>query len=569
MNKKLIKCVIASALSLSLLSSCTNNQEGDAVKNADVSENKPAPSEGGSKNLIVLIGDGMGPAQISLTRLYQQQYHDKDKLALDEILVGTNTTYAGDSSYSGESGIVTDSAASATALSTGHKTYNGAISVTNENVAKPVASVIEAAELQGKATGIISTARLTHATPAAYSSHVRHRDNENGIAAQYVDSGVDVFFGGGERHFAASKGKAKFEKTKREDGEDLVGAFRDNGYEIVYNKEELSKASGDKLVGFFNDSHVPFNLDREGDSVPTLSQQLEKAISVLEKDEDGFVIMLEGGRIDHAGHANDIHSVIQEILEFDAAVQTALDFAKKDGETSVMVTADHETGGLTIGSQGTYDAYFDVFKAANASSETIAGDLDEAADANTVREIVKKYTGIEDLTDKEVNLILSGNLWDGSVSSYGREGAFNAVIAKRALIGWTGHGHTGVDVNVYAYGPVAQFVKGHTDNTGFAKAGAKVLGLDLEAATKKLQEKYLYPKYIETRNGKTLFPAEDLAKALGSSFEATDKASVEIEGEVFNGELDNGKVYLPLEAFSALTGKALQWDQLSGRIVLP
>lgn len=576
MKKKLFHGIIPLLLILSLfLSACTSNTGGNSNASASSSDKKTASTAAGeaqSKNLIVLIGDGMGPAQVSLTRYYAQQYLDKDKLALDEILVGTNTTYAGDSaSYTGESGIVTDSAASATAFGTGHKTYNGAIAVTNEEVAKPVASIIEAAELQGKSTGLITTARLTHATPAAYASHVRHRDNENAIAAQYVESGVDVFLGGGERHFTASEEKANFGATKREDGEDLVAAFRDKGYDVVFDKKELEKASGDKLVGFFNDSHIPYNLDREGDSTPSLSELLEKAISVLEKNDEGFVIMLEGGRIDHAGHANDIHSVIQETLEFDAAVKTALDYAKEKGDTSVMITSDHETGGLTIGSQNTYDVYFDVFKAIEASSEIIGKELKEAAeatDANAVREIVKKYTGIEDLTDEEVNLILEGKLWDGSVSSYGAEGGFNSVIAKRALVGWTGHGHTGVDVNVYAYGPVAELVKGHTDNTDFAKAGAAVLGLDLEAATKKLQEKYLYPKFIETRDGEVLFPAKDLAEALGENLDAKE-ASAEINGETFTGEIDNDTVYLPLEAFSALTGKDLVWDELSGRIILP
>lgn len=154
-----------------------------------------------SKNLIVLIGDGMGPSQVTLSRLYAQKYENMAQLHMDSYLVGTNSTYAAPSYDGKSSGVITDSAASGTAFATGNKTYNGAISVTNEKVAKPVASVIEAAKTEGKSTGIISTARLTHATPAVYATHVRSRGNENAIASQFLESDVDVLIGGGEYHF--------------------------------------------------------------------------------------------------------------------------------------------------------------------------------------------------------------------------------------------------------------------------------------------------------------------------------------------------------------------------------
>jgi alkaline phosphatase len=540
-----------------------------------------------SKNLIVLIGDGMGPAQITLTRLYAQKYLGQDRLFLDDYLVGMNTTYAGDSSYKGQTGIVTDSAASATAFGTGHKTYNGAIAVTNEDVAKPVASIIEAAELAGKSTGLISTARITHATPAAYASHVRQRGMENAIATQYVESGVDVLLGGGERHFAANAESAQFGKTKRKDGQDLLGKFKNNGYEVVFNKEDLTNFEGDKLIGFFDDSHIPYNLDRESET-PELADQLNKAMEVLEKNEKGFVIMLEGGRIDHAGHANDAHSVIQETLEFDRAFKAAVDYAKKNPGTSVMVTADHETGGLTIGSLSQYNAFLDVIKNQTASSEKIGNELKDAMDASQVQDILKKYTGIEDMSKKEIELILAGKEWNGMESSYGREGSFNAVMAYRSLIGWTGHGHTGVDVGVWAFGPITDNVMGQTDNTDLAKEGAKTLGLDLAAATAKLQAKYMYPKFLETREGIAIFPVKSLGEAMGlevtwdtENFRALVKGSkgtvsvnprdarAEINGTAYQGVTDNATLYLPLEVFEALTGLDLTWDSESERVVLP
>lgn len=574
--KKILGTTLATGLLASSILGVGMNEQKSVKAEAQGAE---------SENLIVLIGDGMGPAQVTLTRLYAQKYLNQDKLTLDDILVGMNSTYAGDSSYKGQSGVVTDSAASATAFGSGVKTYNGAISVTNEEVAKPVASIIEAAEEMGKSTGLISTARITHATPAAYASHVRQRGMENAIARQYVDAGVEVLLGGGERHFTADAETAKYGKTKRKDGLNLVDMFVENGYSVAYNKEELLNADGDKLIGFFDDSHVPYNLDR-GSETPALVDQLTKAIQVLEKDEDGFVIMLEAGRIDHAGHANDIHSVVKETLEFDEAVKAALDYAKADGNTSVMVTADHETGGLTIGSLSQYDTHFDIFKNVSASSYKIGKELKDLESADQVRSIVKKYTGIDNLTEEEVNLILDGKEWDGRPSKYGREGSFNAVMSYRTLVGWTGHGHTGVDVGVYAYGPVTKYVTGFTDNTDFAKAGAKVIGADLNAATAKLQSKYLYPKFVVERNGDVVFPGRSLGEALGVSvewngskgkaefngtagtFEVSPSATmVTVNGKEYKVVNDNKSLYFPLEVFEALTGKELTWDELSERIV--
>ncbi len=595
MQKK--KRLIAVSLSLTLLigiitffsikgiSQTTSNVEKDrntVVAKGDVTSTS---AKGQSKNLIVLIGDGMGPPQITLSRIYGQKYENIEKLALDQHLIGLNSTHADDSPDSEQSGIVTDSAASGTAFATGNKTYNGAVSVTNEEVAKPVASVIEAAQLAGKATGIVSTARITHATPAVYAAHVRSRNNENAIASQYAASGVDVLLGGGERHFVAEEANATFGEASREDGIDLVKQFKENGYEIVFDKQRMEQVKGNKLLGLFNDSHIPYNLDRDEQTIPTLKEQLEKAISILEKNEKGFVLMVEGGRIDHAGHANDLHSIAKETLEFDEAFQAAIDYAKKDGSTSVIATADHETGGLTIGSQNIYDAYFDVFQKVKASSEVIGEELKEANSADEIRQIVKKYTEIDDLTEEEIELIMSGNLPDGSPSSYEREGSFNAVIAKRAVFGWTGHGHSGVDVGVYGYGPAAELLRGFTDNTDFAKAGATALGLDLGKATATLQEKYLYPKFLLTSDKKFLLPVESLSEELGFTVKKDNGVytlegagqSVKVEKETkkltieqvtYPVEFDGDQLYVTIDVIDYLTESSLEWDELSERIVV-
>lgn len=532
-----------------------------------------------SENLIVLIGDGMGQPQVTLSRLYAQEYEEIEKLYMDDYLVGMNSTRADRSLDGEESGVVTDSAASGTAFATGNKTYNGAVSVTNEMIAKPVASVLEAAKEAGKSTGLISTARLTHATPAVYASHVRSRDNENAIASQYLEAGVDVLIGGGESYFVGEEKETKFGESKREDGQNLVKAFKEKGYKIAHNKEELQEAEGDQLLALLSDSHVPYGLDRD-ESIPNLKEQLEKALEILEGNDEGFVIMVEAGRIDHAGHANDIHSVVRELLEFDEAFKTAVDYAEKTGNTSVIATADHETGGLTIGSNDVYEVYFEAFKNVTASSEVIGKELEEAKSSDEIKEIMKKYAGIEDLSKKELAQLEKA---DGKESS--REDVFNVIIAERSNIGWTGHGHTGVDVGVYGYGPAAELLFGFNDNTDFAKAGATALGLDMEKASKALQVKYAYPLYEESENGELLFPVEGLEELLGIHVKVSEKnidvsgkdvrlsvkqdaKEIKIDQATYGIVVKEKQLYIPFELLQTLATPKITWDGLSERIVM-
>lgn len=535
-----------------------------------------SPGKASSKNLIVLIGDGMGPAQISAARYYQQYVKGVKSLNLDPYYVGQATTYAdrGEDGGTVVSGIVTDSASAGTAFATGHKTYNAGISVSNEDVSKPFASVIEAAEASGKATGLVTTARITHATPAVYASHVRSRDNENAIASQYLDSGVDVLFGGGKSFFVT-----KEEKGKRTD-KNLIPEFKAKGYKVVEDAQSLKSltAKDTKVLGLFGGSHVDYVPDRKAET-PSLAAMTSKALEVLSADEDGFAIMIEGGRIDHAGHANDLPTLVQEALDFDAAFKVAIDFAKKDGNTSVVVTADHETGGLSLSRDNIYEINIDLWDKQKHSSEYLVGALNEAKTLADVKKIVADNTWITDLTDEEAQYIL-----DGDGSSYKREGGYNAVISKRLLVGWSGHGHSAVDVGVWAYGPIAEKLKGQVDNTEIAVAGAEVIGVDLAKATAELQSRHIYPKFKINRDKEVLYPAKALTEALGGTYqESGATATLTVSGKSLkidlggkaakaNGkytiDVDNGTLYLPLGAFNELTGKTLKWDTLSERILL-
>ncbi|MEK4061072.1 MULTISPECIES: alkaline phosphatase [Paenibacillus] len=571
--KKLMKSVVIGGLAAAVVSGATLAGAAQSAKTSG------GAAKAQSKNLIVLIGDGMGPAQISAARYFQQYTKGVSHLNLDPYYVGQATTYADRGEDGGKivSGIVTDSASAGTAFATGHKTYNAGISVSNEDVSKPFASIIEAAETSGKATGLVTTARITHATPAVYASHVRSRDNESAIASQYLESGVDVLMGGGKQFFVT-----KDEKGKRTD-KNILPDFKAEGYTVVENKTALNAltSKNSKVLGLFGSSHVAYVPDRTAE-IPSLATMTSKALNILSADKEGFVMMIEGGRIDHAGHANDLPTLVQEALDFDAAVKTAIDFAKKNGNTSVVVTADHETGGLSLSRDNIYEINIDLWDKQKHSSESLAAALEAAQTPEEIRSIVTANTWITDLTDEEVAQIMEG---DGS--SYKREGAYNAVVSKRLLVGWSGHGHSAVDVGVWAYGPIAEQVKGQVDNTEIAKAGASILGLDLNKRSAELQSQYVYPKFKISRDNKVLYPAEALIKALGGTYKGdaaaakltlqknvidvnlTDKtAKLNGKAASYIVDIDNGVLYLPLSAFSQLKGTTLTWDALSERIKL-
>ncbi|AOZ94358.1 alkaline phosphatase [Paenibacillus crassostreae] len=569
---KIFKRIAVGGLALSIVATGTFILENH---NSTVS----AATKESSKNLIVLIGDGMGPAQVAATRYYQEHETGKMALNLDPYYVGQATTYAdrGDDGGVIVSGIVTDSASAGTAFATGNKTYNAAISVSNEEVSKPFASVIEAAELSGKATGLVTTARITHATPAVYATHVRSRDNESAIASQYLASGVDVLLGGGQSFFVT-----KDENGKRTD-KNIIPDFQAKGYKLVQKAADLKALSSEnsKVLGLFGGSHVSYVPDRTEDT-PSLEAMTTKALEILSTNKNGFAVMIEGGRIDHAGHANDLPTMIQETLDFDAAFKVAIDFAKKDGNTSVVVTADHETGGLSLSRDNIYEVNIDLWDQQKNSSESLVKALEAAQSIAEIKKIVQGNTWITDLTDEEAQIIM-----DGDGSSYKREGGYNAVVSKRLLVGWSGHGHSAVDVGVWAYGPIASQVKGQIDNTQVALASASVIGVDLKKATAELQSKYLYPKFKISRENEVLYPAEALVKALGGTYSSTNgiakmgfnKNNIDINTKTnsieMNGkklsltlDLDNGTIYLPLTAFNQLTGKSMKWDSLSERLVL-
>lgn len=274
------------------------------------------------RNVIYLIGDGMGLAQVSATILETGQPLNIERAQY----VGLQKTYS--SSHK-----VTDSAASGTALSTGTKTYNAAIGVDPDTL--PLRSILEKASERGLSTGLIATYRITHATPAAFIGHVEHRDMEQEIAADFLKTNITFFAGGGRDMF-----------EEREDGRNLSEELKENGYQIVYTMDQLNGVTEGKVAGLMQEAHFPRIIN--GRDPEFLVKTTEKALDILSQNTQGFFIMIEGSQIDGGGHANSVEEVVTETVDFDLAVKAAFDFADRTPGTLVVVTADHETGGLTI-----------------------------------------------------------------------------------------------------------------------------------------------------------------------------------------------------------------------------
>lgn len=277
-------------------------------------------------NIILFIGDGMGVSHITAGKIV------KGYLNLERFkVVGLFTTHA-------HNALVTDSAAGATALATGYKTYNGAISVSHDK--SPLKTIVEYAEEKGKATGLAVSCSVTHATPAAFVAHVDDRSKNNIIAEHISKSGVDVLFGGGYGYFIPQS----TDGSKREDEKDLIAELSKRTKVVRSAEEFLELGDVDSAAGLFTAGHPP----KESDRSPSLHVLTKKAIKILSKNKSGFFLMVEGSQIDWAGHQNNKEDIIAEMLDFDNAVGVGLDFADKNPHTLVVVTADHETGGFAI-----------------------------------------------------------------------------------------------------------------------------------------------------------------------------------------------------------------------------
>ncbi len=315
------------------------------------------------RNVILMIGDGMGPQQVGLITLYAHMLRERgDPVAHAgalEALLDRGTM--GVMQPKPHGALVTDSACASTQIAAGVDSLPNMLGLDAEG--QPIVTVIDGARALGKSQGLVSDTRITHATPAGFFAKALQRDDENAIAEQAVSSGVDVMFSGGLRHFipknassdslkqyGLTDSQVRTVRSTREDDKDLLREARARGYEVLLSPEHLIETSGAKVLGLFANSAMESALSGKQRAKgfqatePNLRQMSVRALELLDQNPKGFFLMIEGGQIDWAGHANDAGWLLQEMLRFSEALDGVLKWMEGRTDTLLIVTADHETG---------------------------------------------------------------------------------------------------------------------------------------------------------------------------------------------------------------------------------
>ncbi|MFH0893834.1 MAG: alkaline phosphatase [Bacteroidota bacterium] len=446
------------------------------------------------RNVILLIPDGTSTSVLSLARWYKyaQSPSDNCKLAVDPYICGLVHTYSSDAP-------IGDSAPTSSCYATGMPSQTGfvatyPVSVAGRDLVKldpsrayqPLTTVLEAAKLKKKSTGIVVTCHFPHATPADFSAHTPERDLYFPIATQMVYNNLDVMMGGGQNYL---------DPKVRTDGQNLVNVLKKRGYTVANNVKGFKALNPrDTLVwSLLTKEDFPYDLDRKflNDSLPSLETMTNAALRILNQNPNGFFLMVEGSKIDWAAHANDPTGIITEFLAFDDAVKAALSFARIDGNTAVIVCPDHGNSGISMGNSGTNKGY-DTISLKNIYGPVLTSRITNSAfysqltrsnktpGNEEIRATYKSEFGINDATDKEIKSIGDSIKSPKMVSRYALK-----ALNSRTNIGFTTTGHTGEDVFLAMYHPRNYRLNGLAYNTDINKYICEVLNLpSLDSLTK-------------------------------------------------------------------------------------
>jgi len=432
-------------VALLILSGCGTTPSSTLTK---VNTNYP-------KNIIMMVGDGMGPSYTTAYRYFNDDPTTKEveRTVFDRLLVGMAST-----SPAKIDGYVTDSAASATALSTGVKTYNEAIAVDANK--QPLETLFEKARKAGKNTGLVVTSPINHATPAAFMVHNESRYNKDELADAFFDERTggkfraDVMLGGGLKYF------------KRDD-RDLVAEFAQAGYQTINSMEQLSSLdyNNNRVLGLFADSGLPSRLNDKNKN--RLQKQTIAAIRLLEQQDAGFVLLIEGSQIDWAGHDNNIANAMAEMSDFAQTMSWVEKYVKDHPDTLMVATADHNTGGMTLSSGEVFKWQPHWLKNITMSPYKMAKSI---VNGTLKLDNIATVLGFE-LTSDEINSLETAR----NSSTDDLDVAIKILLDKRTNTGWTTVGHTAVDVQVFATGKRSELFIGHQDNTDIGKKLLKLL----------------------------------------------------------------------------------------------
>ena len=428
---------------------------------AEASERRseaPSPIVQAPTAVVMLVGDGLGFSQIALARYASRARGER--LAFEAMPVtGLVSTWSA-------SNVVTDSGAAATAFAAGVKTDNRFLGL--DPARRPVRTLGEAAKEAGWRVGYVTTTRITHATPACFYAHHGDRYDEQTVAAQLLDADVDVALGGGLASFLPT-----LEGGTRTDGRDLVAEARSRGIEVQTRPETPHWDGNGRLLGLYARSHLAYELDDRNlppeRRDPTLATLARVALDGLSRSGQPFFLMIEGGRIDHAGHDFDAAGLVAETLRFDEATASVLAWADEHPEALVLLTADHATGGLAINDH----AHWDALAKRSASISWLTSQI---RNAGAGVELLAERTGEATWSEDEVRAVRE------AFDSYEANRRLGRMLAERDGFTWSAkvtdddtHGHTGEDVPLYATGRSAAQFGGVLDNAEIAQRLARLL----------------------------------------------------------------------------------------------
>ncbi|CCH45965.1 Alkaline phosphatase [Wickerhamomyces ciferrii] len=455
------------------------------------------------KNIIFLVSDGLGQSGITAARQFKQTRdnltNEQSVLHLENYLIGSVRTKS-------SSQLVTDSAAAGSAIAEAFKTYNGAISVDSDGT--PKGTFYEGAKLKNYKTGIVSSTFVQDATICTPNTHALSRKSLDLIAEQQLGYGhplgqvIDVVLGGGRQYLHGENQTQYGSKGKRKDGVDYIAKAQEDGWTYIGNRTEfdtynLGNGVEPKLplLGIFGADKLPYEIDRINEEVPSLKElsllALNTLIEATKDQEEGFVLLLEGARIDHAGHSNDPVAHARDVIEYDETWKAVIDrVSSLDTETIVVSTSDHETGGYALGIDNVYDYYPDVLLNATMSTEKAIELLKEYEGDDKAgflkKDILQDAFKLNNVTDEEVNELLESK---SILVDIGH------LVSKQAGVGWTSTGHTAVDVPIFAwsntkeaYNEILANLGSSIENTEIPEFFAKYIDVNLDEVTDKIQE---------------------------------------------------------------------------------
>ena len=462
--------------------------------------NTATAQRGQAKYVFLFIGDGMAMSQISSTEIYTAARSSRDinitRLGFTRLPVaGLTTTYDAGT-------FITDSASAVTAIATGNKTLSGVLNM-DPGKTKSFKTIAEYAHETGMKVGVVSSVTLDHATPAGFFAKVPSRSNYYDIAVQMVQSGFEYFAGGGLLQ----------PRGKNGDQADVIRMAANAGYTYVNTKTAFNalKPGTGKILAInavLQDSgSMPYELDRKAEDL-CLADYTRKGIELLSDNSAGFFMMVEGGKIDWACHANDAGAAIHDVIAFDNAVKAALDFAQAHpGETLVIITGDHETGGMTIGFAGTqYDTFFDKVALQKKSFIAFNNEVLSPYKKNIPKDRAKladlipaikdafglDYQALSDFQKQQLEFAFQRSIGDEierpvAEDQYLLYGGYEPLTVKitqimnqTAGIGWTSYAHTGVPVSTFAFGVHQELFGGYYDNTDIFRKMASAMNLNLQ-----------------------------------------------------------------------------------------